>query len=228
MSSDASIIDLILKAGLVVQFVMLLLMVTSLYSWTVIFNRWKVIKHAQQAAKTFEKRFWSGLDLAQLYQQLSGKKQISGLESIFHTGFSEFAKLSEQAGSEASAVVESSHRVMNVTLNREVEALENHLSFLATIASASPYVGLFGTVWGIMNAFISLGVGEQQSTLAVVAPGIAEALIATAMGLFVAIPAVIFYNRYADAVNKLYTQYDGFVEEFTSLIQRQSHTESSV
>jgi biopolymer transport protein TolQ len=124
------------------------------------------------------------------------------------------------------SIVEGSHRVMKVTMNREIEYLENHLSFLATVASASPYVGLFGTVWGIMNSFISLGASQQQATLNMVAPGIAEALIATAMGLFVAIPAVIFYNRYANDINRVYTQYEGFVEEFASLIQRQVHAEA--
>jgi len=225
--NDPSFIELIAKASYVVQFVMLSLLCVSLYSWTIIFNRWRVVSHAQKTAEIFEKRFWSGLDLAHLFKQLSaGKKDLHGLESIFHTGFNEFARLNEQPGVDPMSIVEGSHRVMRVAMNREVEYLENHLSFLATVASASPYVGLFGTVWGIMNSFISLGAGTQQATLSTVAPGIAEALIATAMGLFVAIPAVIFYNRFSNEVNKRYTQYEGFVEEFASLIQRQVHVEA--
>ena len=227
MPNDPSFIELIAKASLVVQFVMLSLLLVSVYSWTIIFNRWKVVSHAKQTAQVFEKRFWSGLDLAHLFKQLSSSKQeLHGLESIFHIGFNEFARLNEQSGVAPMSIVEGSHRVMRVAMNREIEYLENHLSFLATVASASPYVGLFGTVWGIMNSFISLGAGQQQATLSMVAPGIAEALIATAMGLFVAIPAVIFYNRFSSEVNKCYTQYEGFVEEFASLIQRQVHVEA--
>jgi biopolymer transport protein TolQ len=224
MNADPSFVDLILEASIVVKLVMLTLLMTSVYSWTVIFNRWKVISYAKSSADKFEKRFWSGMDLSVMFKQLStGKKELRGLENIFQAGFNEYARLNEQSDIDPMSIVEGSHRMMKVSMNREVEYLENHLTFLATIASASPYVGLFGTVWGIMNSFMSLGASQQQATLSVVAPGIAEALIATAMGLFVAIPAVIFYNRYASQVNKLYTQYEGFVDEFAALIQRQVH-----
>ena len=222
MSSDMSFIHLIIGASFVVQMVMLLLLVVSMVSWTMIFRRRSALQAAQVAADEFEDRFWSGGDLATLYREVSGKAQDStGMAGIFQSGFSEFARLRKQTAADARNVVEGAQRVMRVALSRETDDLETHLSFLATVGSTSPYVGLFGTVWGIMNSFRGLG-NAQQATLQMVAPGIAEALIATAMGLFAAIPAVIAYNRYSHDVERLISRYDNFLEEFSTILQRQS------
>jgi len=224
VSADLSITQLVLDASLVVQLVMALLLVASLLSWTVIFLKWSVIKQARQEADRFERRFWSGADLGDLYKRVSARRgKLTGMESIFEAGFREFLHLRKSAV-EPLALVQGVQRAMRVALNREIDNLEMHLSFLATVGSTSPYVGLFGTVWGIMNAFIGLG-AVKQATIATVAPGIAEALVATAMGLFAAIPAVIAYNRYSNDVERLISRYDIFAEEFSTILQRQAHTE---
>ena len=223
MSADMSFFHLITGASLVVQLVMLLLLVVSMVSWTMIFRRRAVLKEAQLAADEFEDRFWSGGDLAVLFRDVSAQSENAiGMAGIFQSGFNEFARLRKQPGADPRTVVEGAQRVMRVALSRETDDLETHLSFLATVGSTSPYVGLFGTVWGIMNSFRSLG-NAQQATLSMVAPGIAEALIATAMGLFAAIPAVIGYNRFSNQVERLDVRYDNFKEEFSSILQRQAH-----
>jgi len=220
---DLSLWHLVSGASLVVQAVLFLLAVVSLVSWTLIFSKLSALKVARQEAEEFEGRFWSGGDLASLYHSLAGEQRKStGLAAIFESGFKEFARLRKQTGVEPMAVVEGASRAMRVMMSREVDDLETNLSFLATVGSTSPYVGLFGTVWGIMNAFRSLG-NVQQATLAMVAPGIAEALIATAMGLFAAIPAVIAYNRLSHDLERMTNDYDNFVEEFVSILQRQAH-----
>jgi len=223
MSTDMSFFHLISGASMVVQLVMLLLLTVSMVSWTMIFRRRAVLREARLAADEFERRFWSGGDLAALYREVDKQEdEAIGMAGIFHAGFSEFARLHKQPGIERRAVVEGAQRVMRVMLSRETDELETHLSFLATVGSTSPYVGLFGTVWGIMNAFRGLG-NAQQATLAMVAPGIAEALVATAMGLFAAIPAVIAYNRFSNDVERLINRYDNFLEEFSTILQRQVH-----
>ena len=217
-----SIVRLVLDASLIVQAVMLMLLLASLMSWVVIFVKWVAIKHAKKDAKRFEDRFWSGIELSELYKSVSARRdRLSGAESIFEAGFREFAQLRNRKGFDTMDVVHGAHRAMRVATNRELEKLENHLSFLATVGSTSPYVGLFGTVWGIMNSFLALG-NVQSASIALVAPGIAEALIATAMGLFAAIPAVIAYNRYISDVERLTGHYDTFVDEFATILQRQS------
>jgi len=223
MPADLSFFHLILGASVVVQLVMLLLLVVSMVSWTMIFRRRSVLQDARTAADEFEDRFWSGGDLATLFREVSAQSQHAiGMAGIFQSGFNEFARLRKQPGADPRAVVEGAQRVMRVQLSRETDDLETHLSFLATVGSTSPYVGLFGTVWGIMNSFRGLG-NAQQATLSMVAPGIAEALIATAMGLFAAIPAVIAYNRYSNDVERLINRYDNFLEEFSTILQRQAH-----
>ena len=222
MSTDMSFFHLITGASFVVQLVMLLLLVVSMISWTMIFRRRTALQDARQAADDFEDRFWSGGDLAALFREVTSQsEQAVGMAGIFQAGFNEFARLRKQPGADPRAVVEGAQRVMRVVLSRETDELETHLSFLATVGSTSPYVGLFGTVWGIMNSFRSLG-NAQQATLQMVAPGIAEALIATAMGLFAAIPAVIAYNRYSHDVERLISRYDNFLEEFSTILQRQA------
>lgn len=220
---ELSVTRLILDASFVVQLVMLLLLLVSLLSWTIIFFKYAVIKQARGAADQFERRFWSGADLGELYKRMTARRtRLSGMELIFESGFREYAHLRKSAGVEAMAVIQGAQRAMRVALNREIDRLEMHLSFLATVGSTSPYVGLFGTVWGIMNSFMGLG-SVKQATIATVAPGIAEALIATAMGLFAAIPAVIAYNRYSNDVERLISRYDIFAEEFSTILQRQAH-----
>lgn len=221
MSSEISFVDLILEASLLVQLVMLSLLIISVVSWAFIFQRTKALSQAKVEVKKFEDRFWSGADLNRLYQELSARQSIGGLASVFCAGFKEFVRLSKNSTSLPDAIMEGTHRSMRVTLSREVDDLESHLPFLATAGSISPYIGLFGTVWGIMNSFIALG-GQSQATLAMVAPGIAEALIATAMGLFAAIPAVIAYNRFSHQVEKLENSYANFMEEFSSILHRQA------
>lgn len=224
MSTDLSIINLVLHASVLVQLVMLLLLGLSVMSWFIIFRKRQIMTIARAAAKRFETRFWSGGDLAQLYKELSARSdRMRGMEGIFHAGFKEFVRLRQQPGLEAREIREGVQRAMRVALNRETEALEHHLPFLATVGSTSPYVGLFGTVWGIMNSFHALG-NVNQATLAMVAPGISEALVATAMGLFAAIPAVIAYNRYSTETDRLVNRYDNFMEEFSSVLQRQVHS----
>lgn len=224
MSTDPSFLHLIINASLVVQLVMLSLLIASLVSWTMIFNKRVMLNKAKRAANQFEEQFWSLEDLSPLYNRISKqRKEAAGMERIFEAGFSEFARLRKQESIDPNAVLEGSQRAMRVALSREIEILETNLSFLATVGSTSPYVGLFGTVWGIMNSFRALG-NVQQATISMVAPGISEALIATAMGLFAAIPAVIAYNRYSNDVERLINRYETFSEEFSSILQRHAHT----
>ncbi len=222
MTADLSIVHLVTNASFLVQMVLLLLLVASLVSWALIFRKGRQLKDAWSSMEDFEARFWSGGDLAELYQEVAAQDRPGrGGEAIFRAGFRNYLKLRKQAGLAPGEVLDGTRRVMRVELNREADALENHLSFLATVGSISPFIGLFGTVWGIMNSFRALG-NVSQATLAMVAPGIAEALIATAMGLFAAIPAVIAYNRYITEVERLVNRYDNFLEEFSAILQRQS------
>ena len=221
MKTDLSLLSLISEASILVQMVLVILLAASVLSWYFIFRKRAQLALAQRTADSFEEAFWSGGDLVAIFQRLDRKDAgLIGVERIFHTGFREFAKLRQQKTIDVNSMIESTERVMRITLNREIDALEFNLSFLATVGSTSPYIGLFGTVWGIMNSFRALG-NVQQATLAMVAPGIAEALIATAMGLFAAIPAVIAYNRYATQVERLLSRYDIFKEEFISILERQ-------
>ncbi|HYY16156.1 MAG TPA: protein TolQ, partial [Gammaproteobacteria bacterium] len=221
MQIDLSIINLIMEASLLVKLVMLVLVLASLWSWTIIFSKRFAMRRARRAADSFEDRFWSAEDLSTLYSRITGRgHEPSGMERIFEAGFREFARLRKRDGVDPRAVLEGAQRSMRVALNREIEELEHSLSFLATVGSVSPYIGLFGTVWGIMNSFQALG-NVHQATLGMVAPGISEALVATAMGLFAAIPAVIAYNRYSSDLDRLFSRYDIFLEEFSSILQRQ-------
>lgn len=221
MSTELSFFDLFLQASLLVKLVMISLLATSVASWAFIFQRSRVLSNAKTEMKKFEDKFWSGVDLNKLYQEMSARQSLHGMASLFCAGFKEFARLRKAPSTPSDAIMEGTHRAMRVALSREVDMLESRLPFLATAGSISPYVGLFGTVWGIMNAFIEIG-KMQQATLASVAPGIAEALIATAMGLFAAIPAVIAYNRFSHQVEKLENSYGNFMEEFASILHRQS------
>ena len=223
MSTDLSLLALVLNASLLVQLVMAILGVASLVSWTMIFRKHFVIGRATHAANVFEDQFWSGIDLVEVFNRIDMRRSgAAGMERIFHAGFKEFARLRGQKVAEARDILSGTERAMRIALGREVEYLEINLSFLATVGSTSPYIGLFGTVWGIMNSFRALG-NVQQATISMVAPGIAEALIATAMGLFAAIPAVIAYNRFAHDVERLHNRYDAFVDEFSTILQRQAH-----
>jgi len=220
MTADVSVIGLLIEASLPVQIVMLLLVIASLMSWSIIFTKRRLIRRTKNASDEFEAAFWSGGDMNTLYSSATRTKGGSlGMSSIFESGFREFNRALQAGGNSPDKVVEECRRAMRVAQMREVDRLEQGLATLATIGSTSPYVGLFGTVWGIMGAFMGLA-NVQSATLAVVAPPIAEALIATAMGLFAAIPAVIAYNRYADKVVRLEYRYDGFTEEFSSILQR--------
>ncbi len=220
---DFNPIELVLAASLPVQLVMLILLLASVASWWIIFGKRKVIGSARRDADEFEERFWSGVDLAALFREISAERnRVAGLESIFEAGFREFARSRQRR--RAASTLESAERAMRVALNRELDHLENHLSFLATVGSTSPYVGLFGTVWGIMISFNALS-NVNQATIAMVAPGISEALIATAMGLFAAIPAVVAYNKYSSEVERLEGRYDTFKEEFSTILHRQADLE---
>jgi biopolymer transport protein TolQ len=222
-----TLIAILGHASLVVQLVMLLLLAASLVSWTMIFRKLASFKLAARAAERFETRFWSGGNLNQMYKELSqNDRRVAGMDSVFVSGFREFARLEKQRSIQPAEILEGVQRAMRVALTREVEHLETNLSFLATVGSISPYVGLFGTVWGIMNSFHGLS-SVQQATIASVAPGIAEALIATAMGLFAAIPAVIAYNRFSHDVERLVTRYEIFADEFASILQRQAFLSKS-
>lgn len=224
MVAEHSLLDLILNASLLVQFVMLTLVLASVISWTMIFNKHVILKRSKKDADMFEERFWSVEDLSPLYTRITGSRyEPSGMEKIFEAGFKEFARLNKQDSIDAEAVLDGSQRAMRIAMNKEMDHLETNLSFLATVGSTSPYIGLFGTVWGIMNSFQALGT-VQQATIAMVAPGISEALIATAMGLFAAIPAVIAYNRYSYDVERLINRYDNFMEEFSSILHRHAHS----
>lgn len=222
MQSEVSVWYLVFNAGVLVQLVMLLLALASIMSWALIFQRVQVFRKAKRAQLAFEERFWSGMDLGQLYREVSADPTpFSGMESVFRAGFREFSRLRQQSH-DADAVMEGTQRAMRVAFSREQERLESNLPFLATVGSTSPYVGLFGTVWGIMNSFRGLA-QVQQATLATVAPGISEALIATAMGLFAAIPAVIAYNRFSTMSDNLLKNYETFAEEFSSILHRRVH-----
>jgi len=217
--NDLSILRLIAEATMVVQAVMALLLAASVYSWGIIFRKRKVLRSASDDLQRFDREFWSGGDLAALYKSIEARGRAAGIDSIFQAGFREFARLKQQGVDDADVLLEGARRAMKAQQIKEIEHLEQGLSNLATVGSTSPYVGLFGTVWGIMHAFVGLG-SVQQATLATVAPGIAEALIATAIGLFAAIPAVVAYNRYADQVWRLESRYDAFMEEFSTILQR--------
>ena len=217
-----SVISLITGASVLVQIVMLLLVLASIFSWYYIFLKIFMLRRAASLADRFEKDFWSGADLTELYQRSVNSRGAAGSqERIFEAGFREFTKL-RKPGADIRTVMDGTRRAMRATYQREMERLESYLSFLASVGSVSPYVGLFGTVWGIMNSFRSLA-NVSQATLGAVAPGIAEALIATAMGLFAAIPAVVAYNRFAGDINKLATRFDSFMEEFQNILQRAAH-----
>lgn len=218
-----SIIHLISQATPLVKAVMAMLMLASVVSWALIFQKWNLIRRARAEADNFEDAFWSGGDLNKLYTEWGGRNadNATGMSSIFIAGYREYSRLYNKEGISRSEVTDGVQRAMRVALAQEIEDLESGLSFLATVGSTSPYVGLFGTVWGIMNSFRALG-AMKQATIASVAPGISEALIATAMGLFAAIPAVIAYNRYSNNVERLIMRYEMFMEEFVSIVTRQS------
>ncbi|MEC7860834.1 MAG: protein TolQ [Pseudomonadota bacterium] len=220
MTTNMSFINLVLNASFIVQFVMLSLLIASIASWSIIFRKSRLIKRIKVASDKFESRFWAGGDLNSLYQAAKKDESLSlGMAGIFEAGFQTFNRLSTKQSIARDKMVDECTRAMRVAQMREVDKLEQSLATLASIGSISPYVGLFGTVIGIMNSFRALA-GVQSATLAMVAPGIAEALVATAMGLFAAIPAVVAYNRFADKVTRLEIRYDGFSEEFTSILQR--------
>lgn len=222
VSTDMSIFSLITGASLPVQLVMLALLITSLFSWWYIFIKVVTIKRAETDAERFENAFWTGGDLNKLYEGITaGRRKPQGTAAIFEAGFKEYARNKQQSKIEISDVMEGARRAMRASYNREIDDLDAHLPFLASVGSVSPYVGLFGTVWGIMHAFLGLA-NTGQATLSQVAPGIAEALIATAIGLFAAIPAVIAYNRFASSVDRLSVRYESFMEEFTNILQRKS------
>ncbi|HEY5637567.1 MAG TPA: protein TolQ [Burkholderiales bacterium] len=221
VAHDLSIWTLIANASLVVKGVMVLLVAVSFMSWMFIFQKLFAIRRARAQTEAFEREFWSGNDLGSLYQgAVNNRHSIGSLERIFESGFREFTKLRGQRATDASVMVDGARRAMRATFQREMDLLESHLSFLASTGSVSPYVGLFGTVWGIMHAFRSLA-NVQQATLAQVAPGIAEALIATAIGLFAAIPAVVAYNRYSHDIDRLAIRFESFMEEFSNILHRQ-------
>ena len=223
MNEPLSILDLVLNASVVVQVVMGLLILASLTSWVMIFQRGFALSSIRRQATDFESEFWSGKDLGELYVELDTENSdVIGLESIFASGFKEFSRSGQQDGTDQERVMQNVQRAMRVALVREEERLETHLPFLATVGSTSPYVGLFGTVWGIMNSFRGLATVNQAS-LSVVAPGISEALVATAIGLFAAIPAVIAYNRYAAYVEVIMNRFEAFSDEFSSILDRASH-----
>lgn len=224
---NLSIVSLILNASLLVQLVMAILLIASVVSWVMIIQRGIYLRNAEVDYKNFEDTFWSGIDLNNLYRELSQLAQenggTQGVENVFRAGFREFSRLNSGDGVDPDAVMQGTDRAMRVALSREEEKLSANLPFLASVASVSPYIGLFGTVWGIMNSFRGLAM-VQQATLATVAPGISEALIATAMGLFAAIPAVLAYNRYAAKVETINACYETFAEEFSSILHRQVHS----
>jgi biopolymer transport protein TolQ len=225
LEEELGLLDLVLNASFTVQGVMAILMLASMFSWYMIVNRFLYFRNANDEMYRFEERFWSGIDLSELYREGNEKaadgQSILGMESIFRAGFKEFSRLAQQEEVDSEAVIEGSRRAMRVAVLREEERLERHLSFLASVGSTSPYIGLFGTVWGIMGSFRGLA-NSTQATLATVAPGISEALIATAMGLFAAIPAVLAFNRFASKVDLLSNRYDTFMDEFSSILYRQA------
>jgi len=223
MQNELQIWQLVMDASWLVKGVMAMLLVASVASWMVIFRKRQVLSKAEKDANDFEERFWSGMDLTRLHEGITeNHRGTNGMERIFDAGFSEFLRMRQQGRMSPAAILEGAQRAMRIALTRETEELEHHLNFLATVGSTSPYVGLFGTVWGIMTSFHQLA-NVNQATIAMVAPGISEALVATAMGLFAAIPAVIGYNRFSNQVDRVEVRYDNFKEEFSSILQRQAH-----
>lgn len=220
VAHDMSILSLVLNASLLVQAVMALLLMLSLFSWTYIFRKSFALRSAQTQTEKFERDFWAGGDLAALYQSAANNRHQTGaLERIFESGMREYLKARDKSVHDRGALLDAARRAMRAAYQREMDSLESHLPFLASVGSVSPYIGLFGTVWGIMNAFRGLS-NVQQATLAAVAPGIAEALVATAIGLFAAIPAVVAYNRYATEIDRLANRFESFMEEFSNILQR--------
>lgn len=226
MNYDITLLSYFLHAGIVVKAVMIILVSVSIFSWTYILQRLFYLKSMKNAAKKFEKVFWSGEDLSRLYTEDGPYyKNAEGVEAIFHAGYKEFLRFRRQPGASLDLVIDNTKRAMHVAQMREQDKLETHLPFLAIVSSTSPYIGLFGTVWGIMQAFRALA-NVQQATISMVAPGIAEALIATALGLFAAIPAVIAYNRFVTDIGRLMGRFDAFQEELTNVLIRQSQLEA--
>lgn len=227
MNDSISIWGLIVNASWEVQLVMLILLILSIVSWVVIVQKWIVLTDAENEVQSFEQRFWSGMDLSQLFREGTNRQKenqtVIGMENLFRSGFKEFTRLRQQPGVTSDAIMEGAERAMRVAMSREEKVLEKHLPILATVGSVSPYLGLFGTVWGIMNSFIGLA-NQSQASLAVVAPGIAEALIATAMGLFAAIPAFLAYNRFAAKLDSISHSYFTFNDEFSSILHRQAYS----
>ena len=226
MNQDFSIFTLVMQASLVVQLVMAGLMIASLASWTVIFGKLFGLKRVRAANENFEREFWAGKNINDLYADAARRTDGSPMERIFASGMREFMKLRERRVLDAGSLLDGARRAMRASFQRELDTIEAHLSFLATVGSVSPYVGLFGTVWGIMHAFVGLA-NMTQVTLATVAPGIAEALVATAIGLFAAIPAVIAYNRFARDIDRIAIQLETFIEEFSNILQRNVGTPAS-
>lgn len=221
MSNQLNFLELISKASLVVQIIIAILLIFSIASWAIIIFGSRILTKSLKSLSAFEDKFWSGEDLHKMYEGISNRReQLGAGEQIFYVGFKEFIRLQQMSSTSPEAIIQGSSRAMRIAMNREIEGLENQIPFLATVASVSPYIGLFGTVWGIMHAFMSLS-NVKQATLQMVAPGIAEALIATAVGLFAAIPAVMAYNRLSLRVAKLEQNYENFIEEFTTLLHRQ-------
>jgi biopolymer transport protein TolQ len=228
MNNELNILGLVLAASLPVKLVLGILVAFSVASWFIIFRKKALLDRANAGADEFEERFWSGADLAGLFKDLtSAGERITGSAAIFEAGFREFARLRQRRGVDSRALLEGAQRAMRVAVTREIDRLEQSLEFLANVGSISPYVGLFGTVWGIMIAFQGLA-NVKEATIAMVAPGISEALIATAMGLFAAIPAVWAYNRYSTKLERISLRYDNFVEEFSSILARQAHLDDPV
>jgi len=221
-ANELEIWHLIMEASLLVQAVMALLVLASLASWVVIFRKRQMFSRAEKRAREFEEKFWSGADLNQLYDKVANNRTPrEGSEALFEAGFREFLRPRDERDPNPDSLVNGAQRAMRVALNREIDRLEHHLGFLATVGSVSPYVGLFGTVWGIMNSFRGLA-GAQSATIAMVAPGISEALIATAIGLFAAIPAVVAFNKFSGQLERLESRYDNFREEFAAILHRQA------
>lgn len=226
MNAELNFLELFLKASIVVQGVIFILVIFSIFSWGIIIQRSSILRKALKATRLFDDRFWSGEDLYKIYDNLENRRNsLSGSEQIFYVGFKEFIRLKQSSPDSPESVIQGSSRAMNLAMNREIEDVETNVPFLATVASISPYIGLFGTVWGIMHAFMALS-GAKQATLQMVAPGIAEALIATAIGLFAAIPAVMAYNRLSLRINKLEQNYANFIDEFTTILHRQIFNKS--
>ena len=223
VGGDIDMLQLLLHASIPVQLVMLLLLAASIASWVIIFRKKKLLDRAQREADRFEEKFWSGSDMGKLYAAATERnREIGGLESIFESGFREFSRQRERRSATPASQLEGAQRGMRVATSRELAGLEHNLEFLANVGSIAPYVGLLGTVWGIMISFQGLA-NVQEATIATVAPGISEALIATAMGLFAAIPAVWAYNRYATKVERIATRYESFADEFSSILERQAY-----